>query len=275
MSLSHKTIITSSVFLVLVFLVNPFLTSAQVSTSTKARPGVGAAANQLGLNASSTARARLSSSGTAAREKAEREIDRRITALNSLSSRVDAMVRVNSSLKETIRSNNEGQVKMLAELKNKISTQEDIETLKTDIKSVTQSYRTFALVIPQGHITAGADRIANITVVMQNIVAKLQVRVDALTASGVDTTSAIASLKKVSDNSKLAQGNALSAVQAVMPLTPDNGDAAKKESNSAAVKAAQKDIKAANKIITESRLELNKLIKFVGGKQSTSTTTSQ
>ncbi len=230
----------------------------------------------LRAEATTTANAgvRIGAAGTAARAKAEKEIDRRIAALGKLGARVDGMVRVSDSLKQAIKANNEAQVKILTDLKVKIAADEDIDTLKADIKSITQSYRVFALVIPQGHITAAADRIANITVIMQNIGTKLQARVEAAGAAGTDVTAATASLVKIDANIKLAQAKAIAAVNAVVALTPDNGDTAKREANLKALKAAQAEIKAANKILVDTRKEFAMIVKSLGSAKASATATT-
>ena len=140
---------------------------------------------------------------------ADKEITRRITALNDLDTRAGQMQKVTDAFKQSLKTAVEGQVAGLTALQAKIDADTDAATLKTDVQSVTQSYRIFALVVPQGRIAAAADRIVTITGMMTTLGTKLQTRLAAAQSSGTDVSKlsmALADLgTKLSDASAQAQ----------------------------------------------------------------------
>ncbi len=248
-------------------------TGVDLETDTNVRVNTRPAA----LSASTTVSARLDANAEKARERAGREIDRRIESLQKLSARIKDMARVSDTLKTTIAANTDMQVKALAELKTKIESDQDLATLKTDVKSVTESYRIYALVVPQGRITAAADRIAHITIMMQSIGSKLQARIEAAATAGADVSTASAALQRFADKISLAQAKAQAAVTAVVDLQPDQGDKVKREANAKALKQAQADIKAAHQALADGRKEVATILKFLGSSgagASASTTAS-
>ena len=89
-------------------------------------------------------------------------------------------------------------------------------SLKTDIQSITGSYRIFALIIPQGAIEAATDRIMTIVSDMTTIGTKLQARIGSSASASV--TSALADY-----NAKIADANtqAQAAASKISSLTPD------------------------------------------------------
>ncbi len=191
--------------------------------------------------------------------KATEEIDRRITALNELNTRIQAMTKVNDQEKANISAFLQSQVGLMASLKAKIVADADIDTLKTDIKSITESYRVFALVMPQGHMIAVTDAIVATSDSLNILAAKLQARIDAVPA-GKDTTTLatlIADMKAKADDSKV---QAQAAVNLIAPLTPDNGDKTIMEKNKKAFVDAKAKIKLGSDDIKKSREDAKKIV---------------
>ena len=186
------------------------------------------------------------------KSRADQEINRRINALNRLSDRVGKRKRVSDSEKNNIAAEVAGEITNLTNLKAKIDGDADIATLREDVKSILGSYRIFALVIPQGEILVGADRIKTIADNMITIGTKLQTRIADAKAAGKDTSSLDANLAdynaKIADSKTQAQ----SAIDVVSGLAPDNGDQVKAAANRSALQkgrgfifAGMKDLKAA------------------------------
>lgn len=199
------------------------------------------------MNMSSTTRAQaVATREAAAKTRSDNEIDARITNLTQLQTRVNAMVKVSSDDKSSLSTTIQTEITNLTNLKAQIDADTGTTTLKTDMQSITQAYRIYALVIPQGQIAAAADRIGTITANFTTIGTKLETRISALPA-GTDTSAMTSSLADFT--AKLADANvqAQAAVTETATLQPDNGDATILASNTAALKDARTKIQAAQK----------------------------
>ena len=189
----------------------------------------------------------------AAIAKADKEIDRRIAALNDLQTRIDAMERVTASFKQTLATNVTNQISGLTQLKTKIDADTDAATLKADIKTITDSYRIYMLVMPQARIAASADREVTLITMMNQLGAKLQARVSASQSAGADVSKLLASLTDMSNKLADASTQSQASVSVSAGLSPDNGDATKQAQNAAALKTASGDLLAAEKDLIAAR----------------------
>ena len=242
----------------------PVFAFAQVGAAVNTN----AAANITTTNAQVGVRAKVMASSTAettraarAKEKAAQEIDRRIASLNALVARITAMSKVADTLKTNIKTNVQAQIDGLTALKTKIEAHTDLATLKTDVKSVTDSYRIYMLVMPQTRITAAADRMATVINMMFGVGTKLQARINSAKASGADTAALEATLVDLGAKLSSAQTHATAAVNLIVALTPDNGDKTVMASNEAAIKNAQKEIKAGHEDLVAGRKDITSIIK--------------
>lgn len=182
----------------------------------------------------------------AIKANAAREIDRRIALLNKDISRINAMQKLSDAQKASLVATAQTNISNLTTLKAKIAADTDIETLKTDVKSITKSYRIFALVHPQGRIIAAADRIIATSDNLTTVQGKLQVRVTAAQTAGKDVTTMNASLTEMQAKIADAKAQAQTAITLVASLTPDQGDQGMSQSNKTALQNAQVAIKAAH-----------------------------
>lgn len=218
------------------------------------------------VNANADAGVVLTAVQKIAIKRADTEIDRRIQALTDLNTRIQAMQKVTDTFKSGVSASITNEINTLTALKAKIDADTDAATLKTDVQSITGSYRVFALVLPQGRIAAAADREVELVSMMSTVGAKLQARIQAAQQAGATTTSLTAALTDMAAKLQDAQKQAEAAVTASASLTPDNGDKAKMASNQAALKearadivVAQKDLAAARKDVATITSGLNKL----------------
>ncbi len=210
------------------------------------------------LTASTTAEV---TRGNRPKDKASQEIDRRIKALNDLLIRVEAMTKVTDALKANLKTNIQNQINGLTALKVKIEADTDIATLKTDVKSITDSYRVFMLVMPQSRIAAASDRMATIINMMASVGTKLQARLTAAKTAGNDTAALEAVLADLGTQLTAAQTNAQAAVNTTAPLVPDNGDKTAMASNDAALAKARADLKAGQADLVVARKDIETIIK--------------
>jgi hypothetical protein len=233
---------------------------------------------QVGVNAAGSAqvtptsaginlRAKVTASTTAdttraerAKDKAAQEIDRRVASLNQLLTRITAMKKVSADLKATLKQNVDNQVNGFVALKAKIEADTDLSVLKTDVQSVTQSYRLYILVMPQVRITAAADRMVTIINMMAEVGAKLQARVQNEKTAGKDTAALEALLGDLGSKLTSAQAHAEAAVTSIAPLVPDQGDKTVQATNEAAIKKSQGELKSGHEDIVAARKDIANII---------------
>jgi hypothetical protein len=242
-----KQIVFSIALLLGLVTLAPVLALAQSTAGAAASPGAVTAAP-------------LTAAETKAVSRANQEIDRRTTALTALNTRVQAMQKVTDAFKQSLSATIQTELTNLAALKAKIDADTDLATLKTDIKSITQSYRIFALILPQGSIAAAADREVTLVSMMSTLGSKLQARIQSAGQNGNDVTKLTAALTDMAAKLQDAQTQAAASVTVSAALTPDNGDATKMASNTAALKQARADIKAANADLTAARKDVNTIL---------------
>lgn len=256
----------------------PVLAMAQTGVAPTAA-GVGAKPELRAEGAGARARTTASSTVEAARaerakEKAIQEIDRRIASMNALLTRIESMKKVSDTLKVNLRTNVQTQIDGFTALKAKIEADTDLATLKADIKTITESYRIYALVLPQGRISAAADRMVTIINMMAGTGTKLQARVNAAAQAGNDTTAVAAALSDLGTQLTSAQQHASEAVSAVAPLAPDNGDKSVFEKNNAAIKKAHEELKAGQANIVAARKDIETVLKGLKGMKAAASASS-
>lgn len=224
---------------------------------------------------SATTTVKLTAAQTKAVEKADQEIDRRIKSLTELATRIQAMQKVTDAFKQGVTATVQNEISALNALKTKIHADTDAAVLKTDIQSITKSYRIYALVMQQIRIAAAADRAVSLVSMMSTFGSKLQARVQAAQQGGADVTAMMTSLNTMATKLQEAQTKAQAAVSVSAVLTPDDGDAAKLKSNNAALAEARADLKTAMKDIIDARKEAASIVKGLATlKASTSTATT-
>lgn len=212
--------------------------------------------------------------------RGDTDIEARITALTKLNTRVQEMKNGSAALKANIASQIQTNISNLTALKAKIDADTDAATARSDSQSIFNSYRIYALLVPQTWILASADRVTAIAQLMTTLGAKIQARISADQAAGKDVTALAAAYADM--NAKIADANthAAAAEASVSGLTPDQGDKTKAAANRAALVAARGHIKMAAQALQAARADIKTILqglKALGGSASVtaSTTVSQ
>ena len=254
------------------------LAPAFALAQTNVGAGVGAAANVTttgaSVGASTTMSAKFTATETKAKGRGDSEIDRRITALNDLNTRVSQMQRVSDAFKQSLNSTVAAEITALSNLKAKVDADTDSATLKADLQSITDGYRVYALVLPQGRIAAAADRVATIANMMGTLGSKLQARVQTAGSAGADVTALNAALVDMSTKLNDSQTQAQAAITVSATLQPDGGDKTKMASNTAALKEARTDITNATKDLQAARKDVDTIVKGLAKVQTTTSASS-
>ena len=239
--------------------------------------GVFTASAQVGtVTSSSRAAARATAQAQRLQNivnRADQEISRRVTALNALSARVNAMQKLSSDEKNSLSSAIQSQISAMNSLEVKIAADENSSSsLKTDVQSITGSYRIYALVIPQGAILAAADRVMAIASNMATVGTKLQTRI----AAPGNSPNATVTTVLADFNAKIADANtqAQAAVSEISGLMPDQGNQAQMQANTSALKDARGKIQAAQKDLVTARQDAGTIVKALFAQEKNASGTS-
>lgn len=190
----------------------------------------------------------------------EREIDRRVEALAALITRVGDLKRLNADAKTSVVTSLTAQGQALTALKAKIAADTDEATLKADVKSVTDAYRVFALVIPQGRIVVMADTEVYVSDALLTLGAKLDARLKAAQTAGKDVTALGAQLTDLGTKATDAKTQAQAAIALIANLQPDGGDKTKMEANLKALNDARAKLKLGRDDIAAARQDAIKIV---------------
>ncbi len=242
-------------------------------------------ANEINISASTTVnnrgevRAEMKANAEANKipqiiKRADQEITRRIEALTKFSVKINELKKVSDSVKATISANIQSQIASLTTLKAKIDADTDITVLRTDVKSITNSYRIFALVMPQAAIIAASDRALTIADTMTTLSAKLQARITAAQSAGKDVAAIQAKLTELNTKVANARVQAAGAASSVAALTPDQGDTAKAEANRAVLFKARASVKTANQDLRAAQANAKDIAKVLKSFNLSATSTA-
>lgn len=238
--------------------------AATITASTTAHLGA------LKLRASANTSATI----TNTQNRDNTEIQNRITALNALLARVNAMVKVSTSTKAGLATEVQTEITNLNSLKAQIDADTSTTSLKTDSQSITGDYRIYMLVIPQGAITALADRVETIVGMMNTLGTKFQARISADQSADDNVTSVQATYSDYTAKVSDAETQAEAAVSETASLTPDQGNATVAASNTAALKDARSKLKTASADLATARKDAETMVsdlKALGGGSATTT----
>ena len=256
--MTTRTVLAAGAALALAF--GPLAASAQVGVNADASATVRV---RGGLSSSTTVAAKIDARIATAKERADKEIDRRITKLNDLSAKINGMVHITSDQKTSLTATITGQISDLTTLKGQIDAETGTTTLKADIQSITKSYRIFALILPEVSIMAAADRALTVDSLMADFATKLSERIS--TASTSEQAAWQAALSDYNAKVADAKTQAQAAIDGVSGLKPDNGDQTVMQSNLAALKAARAKVQAAQQDLVAARKDAGKIAKGVAG----------
>ena len=223
--------------------------------------GASVNANAKATAAGAAAQVKVDAKLQLAKDKGDKEIDRRVQALGELNTRIDAMQRVTANFKQTLTTNIQNQITGLNQLKTKIDADTDVATLKVDVKTITDSYRIYMLVMPQARIAASADREVTLITMMNQLGAKLQARISAAQSAGSNVSALLAALTDMSTKLSDASTQSQAAVSVSAGLAPDAGDKTKQTQNAAALKTARADVQVAQKDLVAARKDAETIVK--------------
>ncbi len=189
---------------------------------------------------------------------ADKEISRRLTALNNLLTRITNMQNVTADQKSSFTTQVQAAIDQLTTLKTKIDSDTDAVTLKTDKQSIVSNYRVFALLLPQVQFTAHADIVMQLAKQMTSDNATIQAKIAAEKAAGKD----VAALNTLmADRTSKLTDAATAAGNAQAELAPLT--AAGYPGNKAILTSAHNVLQNARQDLTDAYQDLVKIDKAV------------
>ncbi len=182
---------------------------------------------------------------TMIKSRADSEIERRITTINELVTRIQGLKRLADSDKTNLVNLGNGMIANLTSLKGKIDADTDLATLKVDWQSIFGQYRIYMLFMPQLRIYVAADRINDTVDLMNQVFTKLQTRVSDAKSKGKDTAALESELSDAQVKLNDAKTQAQNAINSIKGLVPDGGNNGIQSSNKQALLSAKNMIMTA------------------------------
>ncbi len=141
------------------------------------------------------------------RERAYKEIDRRIASLEKLIERLSLMKRLSSEQIDGFKAQIQTNIDGLNALRVKIGSDSDLTSLQTDVKSIVTDYRIYVFFIQYINLNAAFDRAYSVYNNLNTVYNKLSLRVDEAKAKGQDVSSLTTLLTDM--NAKLTDAKTL------------------------------------------------------------------
>jgi hypothetical protein len=185
------------------------------------------------------------------------------------------MKNVSSDDRTSLSATIQAQIMALGSLKDKVDSDTDATSLKSDVKSITGSYRIYALVIPQGHLLAAIDSVNTVIGNFGTLDAKLDASIAAAKTAGKDTTAAASARADIDAKLADARVQVQAAHDEIVGLKPDQNNDAQFQANKKALQDARAKIKAATADLKAARADVRTVTQSLGlGVKANATSTA-
>jgi DNA repair exonuclease SbcCD ATPase subunit len=235
--------------------------NASVNTNASVTTGAANVGMRADANASANKGEQRIQNG---QNRGDAEVKARISSLNKLLARINAMKNLSDSQKASFSAEIQANITDMTNLQAKINADTSTTSLKADLQSITADYRIYALVMPQLSLLSAVDRANTLVTSFQAIQAKIQARIaaDSSLSSNTTLSSDLADM-----TAKLADAVSVSAAaQAeITGLKPDQGDKTVAAANAAALKDARTKIQAVQKDLVAARKDAGDAVKLIVG----------
>jgi hypothetical protein len=190
-----------------------------------------------------------------------KEITRRTDSLENLISRIQEMKILSAEDKISLINQIKEQINSLENLNNKISEDIDAVALKEHRRAVYDQYRIYIVFMPKIQILAASDRVIEICNDFSAFTVKIQERLKKASDNGKDTSSLQLTLTDLQKKLVDVKSQVESAQKIVIPLIPDNGDAAVFKSNQKALEDARAKLLLAKKDLLDAAKDIQTIRK--------------
>lgn len=151
-------------------------------------------------------------------ERAEKEVTRRLTALQRLMEKIVAAENLSAELKTTLRTQIKTEVANLTTLQTKL--QKGTALAESDVQTILNTYNAYALSVQKAHVLVAADRILVTVNLMHSQATQLQEKITVSQTAGNDVTELQRLLAAMENTMGEAETQAQNAIEIVTPLTP-------------------------------------------------------
>lgn len=179
--------------------------------------------------------------------RANAEIDKRVTSLSDLISKINSIKRLTASEKSSYISDIQTNISDLKALKIKVDADTALQAIKTDIKDIYNTFRIYAVYMPKVKLLAAVDAMSVTQTKISEELAKLNARILSDKTAGKNT----ATLETVYAEALAKNADALTQYTnvetTVKPLTPAGypGNSSVLKSARSALKTASQDLHTA------------------------------
>lgn len=152
---------------------------------------------------------------------ADNEINRRLGSLHSLENIVQDAHCLSAADKAKIEAEIRTEQSALPAVKTKIDDDGDTTTEREHVKSVSDDFKNFALIMPKVHLLRVSDRLTCAVTKVTKYADRLQTNIDAAKTAGKDVTSETTTMTDMRAQLKAASDDLSSALNAILNTTPD------------------------------------------------------
>ena len=192
------------------------------------------------------------------KSRADTEITRRTTSLNTLFAKINGLKKLSDADKTTYTTNSQNEINSLNTLKTKIDADTDLATLKTDVQSIVQDYRVYLVYMPQIRILSSADTMDVTADLLTTEAGQLQTAINNAASGGHDVTALNTLLSDMNAKITDAKTQYQNATNLVTGLTPQGypGNKTSLITARADIKAGAGDLKTAHQDALQIRTDL-------------------
>jgi len=196
---------------------------------------------------------------TALKARDHLAIERRLTVLNGLTSRVNAATHLTSSHRSVLLGQYSSAESGLRALDAKIQSDQTVAAVRADQATIVTGYRVYVLMVPKTHIVIAADRITSIAGQLTKLQAKLEAVANKATP-GSGTDAAKAALADMTKQIEKATDAVSGIASSVLPLT-----AGGYPGNRSVLLSARSDLVRARTALRAARGDAGRAIAGLGG----------
>jgi hypothetical protein len=153
------------------------------------------------------------------------EITRRLTTLNTLSSRISATDKLSASDKSSLEAEVTTEIGGLTTLKTELDGSTTVTEAGTYAQDIISEYRVYALIVPKVFLIKTADDQQIVQAKLTSLAGDLQTRITADQTAGKNVTTLQADLTLLNTTLTSAESISSSVESSVLPLQPSDYDA--------------------------------------------------
>ncbi len=179
--------------------------------------------------------------------KGSAEINRRLTSLNSASSKISTTTKLSASDKSYLQNEINNEISGLTALQTSLNGETTLSAARTDVQSIFSDYRVYALVLPKTRLVTAADGEQSTDTKLTTLATQLQTKITTAQTAGKDVSTLQSDLNDMKAKTNSAQTIARGIESSVLSLQPTdyNSNHAVLSGDLSQIKTAHSDNKTA------------------------------